>query len=49
MCVNTMVLTSPMRRASQAAPKCEPTLARRAAKNSTETAAASAPNRSKKK
>ncbi len=49
MWVNTMVLTRPMRAASQAAPRCETALAARAKKKSVAIAPALAPNRSKKK
>jgi hypothetical protein len=49
MCVNTMVFTSPMRRASQAAARCEPALAMRAMKNNTPISLAPTPKRSWKK
>ena len=49
MWVNTMVLTSPMRRASHAAPRCESALAMRAPANSAPITAMLTPKRSKKK
>ena len=48
MWVNTMVLTRPMRAASQAAPRCEKALSTRAAKNRPPIKAAETAKRSKK-
>ena len=49
MWVNTIVFTSPIRRASSAAARCEKALATRAAKKRTETVPSPTPKRLKKK
>ncbi|TPW01378.1 MAG: hypothetical protein FD124_3724, partial [Alphaproteobacteria bacterium] len=48
MWVNTMVFTSPMRAASQAAPRCDTAFISRAPKNSRPITLAETPKRSKK-
>ena len=49
MCVNTIVFTSPIRRASHAAPRCDSAFSTRAPKKRSPITASLTPKRSKKK